>query len=80
MFGKYGRGVAACMYFYVSMYFYVYIMYCIQYIMVNTVKRFLARSGTGHKVEGGVGYEKLGVGHYFSTCRKGWVRKIYALH
>ena len=36
--------------------------------------------GTGHKVEGGVGYEKLGVGHYFSTRRKGWVRKIYALH
>ena len=28
---------------------------------------------------GDVGYEKLGVGHYFSTCQKGWVRKNNAL-
>ena len=27
--------------------------------------------GTGHKVAGkGGGYEKLEVGHYFSTCQK----------
>lgn len=28
----------------------------------------------------GDGYEKLGVGHNFSTCLKGWVRQNNALH
>ena len=35
--------------------------------------------GAGHIVEG-VGSEKLGVDHYFSTCQKGWARKNDAVH
>ena len=34
--------------------------------------------GTGHKVQGGVGWKKGGVGHCFHACKKGWASKNHA--